>query len=237
VGNSLPVLILAGGFGTRLEKISKGTPKALMPVGNGFYLDLLLEKLFNYNIDHIYLSLYYKSELFQKYVQHSIYENKLTTIIEPEPLGTGGAINYVIENSSISSPFYAINGDSISDINFDTMYIEFKNSQYKAMVGISEVKDAGRYGTVILENGNVVSFNENGFNVRNWINNGHYILVKEVFDGFTGSFSLEKDVFPKMIKNRELGAFKVENDHFIDMGIPKDYKKLCNTFEVNNDGI
>ena len=41
MANSLPVLILAGGFGTRLEKISKGTPKALMPVGNGFYLDLL----------------------------------------------------------------------------------------------------------------------------------------------------------------------------------------------------
>ena len=58
MGNSLPVLILAGGFGTRLDKISKGTPKALMPIGNGFYLDLLLEKLVNYNIDHIYLSLF-----------------------------------------------------------------------------------------------------------------------------------------------------------------------------------
>ena len=105
------------------------------------------------------------------------------------------------------------------------------------MVGISEVKDAERYGTVIMENGNVVSFNEKGVNVRNWINNGHYILAKEVFEGFTGVFSLEKDVFPKMIENLELGAFKVKNDHFIDMGIPKDYNKLCNTFEVNNDGI
>jgi D-glycero-alpha-D-manno-heptose 1-phosphate guanylyltransferase len=237
VGKSLPVLILAGGFGTRLNKISKGTPKALMPIGHGFYLDLLLEKLVNYNIGHIYLSLYYKSELFQNYVQHSIYANKLTTIIEPEPLGTGGAVNYVIENSSISSPFYVINGDSISDINIDKMYIEFEKSQYKAMVGISEVKDAERYGTVIMENGIVVSFNEKGINKRGWINNGHYILIKEVFEGFTGVFSLEKDVFPKMIENLELGAFKVENDHFIDMGIPKDYNKLCNIFEVNNDGI
>mgnify|MGYP001464607304 FL=1 len=78
------------------------------------------------------LSLYYKSELFQNYVQHSIYANKLTTIIEPEPLGTGGAVNYVIENSPISSPFYVINGDSISDINIDKMYIEFEKIQYKA---------------------------------------------------------------------------------------------------------
>ena len=190
MGNSLPVLILAGGFGTRLDKISKGAPKALMPIGNGFYLDLLLEKLVNYNIGHIYLSLYYKSELFQNYVQHSIYANKLTTIIEPEPLGTGGAVNYVIENSSISSPFFVINGDSISDINFDTMYIEFEKNQYKAMVGISEVKDAERYGTIIMENGIVVSFKEKGINKCGWINNGHYILIKEVFD-----FTLYKKMY------------------------------------------
>ena len=234
---ALHLIILAGGFGTRLKPISKSTPKALMPVGDYIYLDLLLDRIIKYNIDHCYLSLHYKPDLFLEYINSSKMKNILTPIIEPEPLGTGGAVNYVIENSSISSPFYVINGDSISDINFDKMYIEFEKSQYKAMVGISEVKDAERYGTVIMENGYVVSFNEKGINARNWINNGHYILDKEVFDGFTGVFSLEKDVFPKLVEKRELGAFKVENDHFIDMGIPKDYKKLCNTFEVINDGI
>ena len=229
--NLLPVLILAGGFGTRLGKISKGTPKALMPIGNGFYLDLLLEKLFNYNIGHIYLSLYYKSELFQNYVQHSIYANKLTTIIEPEPLGTGGAVNYVIENSSISSPFYVINGDSISDINFDTMYIEFEKSQYKAMVGISEVENAERYGTVTLKHHKVSTFNEKGIGGAGWINNGHYIFTQEAFTGFSGTFSLEKDLFPALAEKGELGVYRVENDHFIDMGIPEDYEKLCKMYQ------
>jgi NDP-sugar pyrophosphorylase family protein len=228
------VLILAGGFGTRLDKISKGTPKALMPIGNGLYLDLLLEKLVNYNIGHIYLSLYYKSELFQNYVQHSIYANKLTTIIEPEPLGTGGAVNYVIENSSISSPFYVINGDSISDINFDKMYIEFEKSRYKAMVGISKVENAERYGTVIVEDEKVLSLEEKGISDAGWINNGHYMFKKEAFKKYGYVFSLEKDLFPKLVKNEELGSFKVANDNFIDIGIPSDYKKLRENFTDKN---
>ena len=72
------LIILAGGFGTRLQSVSSGIPKALIPIGDSLYLDLLLEKVFNYDIAHVYLSLHYKSELFQDYVNIFSYKNKLT---------------------------------------------------------------------------------------------------------------------------------------------------------------
>jgi D-glycero-alpha-D-manno-heptose 1-phosphate guanylyltransferase len=220
------LVILAGGFGTRLSPISNGIPKALMPIGGSVYLDLLLQKVFEQTIENIYLSLHYKPELFENYINNSICSDKLSTIIEPKPLGTGGAVSYVIKNTTISSPFFVINGDSLSEIDLNLMAKEFEKNRYKAMIGISEVKDAERYGTVTVQNGNVVSFNEKSISGPGWINNGHYIFSKEVFIGYKDAFSIEKDVFPKLAQNNELGAFKVKNDKFIDIGTPSSYEKL-----------
>ena len=106
------------------------------------------------------------------------------------------------------------------------MFTEFENSDIKAMVGISEVEDTERYGTVVVEDNKVLSFNEKGVRCAGWIYNGHYIFKREAFDGFSSTFSLEKSLFPKLVQEQELWAFKVDNDNFIDMGIPEDYKKL-----------
>ena len=224
-------IILAGGFGSRLQSISNGKPKAMMPVDNKVYLDLLLEKIFKNNINHVYLSLHYKPELFHNYINNSIYKNKLITITEPEPLGTGGAVSYIIKNSSISSPFFVMNGDSMSNINLQKMYEEFLGQKLPAMIGISKVEDTERYGSVLSKGGKVMSFEEKGGTGVGWINNGHYIFKKEAFVGFSEAFSLEKNLFPKLVGNQELASFKVENDNFIDMGIPKDYEKLCNFYK------
>ena len=227
------VIILAGGFGTRLQRISKGTPKALLPIGNSVYLDLLIEKVVQYNISHIYLSLYYKPELFQNYINNSNHRKIITSIVEPEPLGTGGAISYVINNSEIPSSFFVINGDTLSDINLELMYSSFKKSNFKAMLGSSSVLDTSRYGNIVEKNDKIVSFEEKGFRRNGFINNGHYIFRKEVFDNYYGQFSLEDDLFPELVKNKELGVYKINNDNFIDMGVPKDYKKLCKLFEAS----
>jgi NDP-sugar pyrophosphorylase family protein len=96
------------------------------------------------------------------------------------------------------------------------------------------VEDTERYGPVLTKDGKVLSFKEKGNSAPGWINNGHYIFKKEAFHGLSGAFSVEKDVFPKLVEKWELGAFKVENDHFIDMGIPEDYEKLCSMYEAVN---
>ena len=71
------IIILAGGFGTRLQSISNGIPKLLMPVGNSVYIDILLDKIFKYDFSNVYLSLHYKPELFHEYIENSIYTHRL----------------------------------------------------------------------------------------------------------------------------------------------------------------
>ena len=227
------LIILAGGFGTRLQSVSNGIPKALMPIGDSVYLDLLLEKVFDYDIAHVYLSLHYKSELFQDYVNNSSYKNKLTCIIEPEPLGTGGAINYLIQNTTISDPVFVLNGDTLSNTDLDLMMVAFKQSDYNAMIGISHVVGSSRYGMAKFEGDRLVEFNEK-VAAAGWINNGHYILKKNLFKNHSGKFSIEYDMFKKLTGEKRLGVFPVENDDFVDMGIPDDYKKLCNNYMEKN---
>lgn len=223
---------MVGGLGTRLQSISNGTPKALMPTGGGVYLDFLLEKVFQLDVSQVILSVCYKPELFRDYIRKSDFSNKLLSVVEPKPLGTGGAINFVLDNTNIASPFFTINGDSMSDIDLNEMANEFEKNKYKTMIGVSKVENAERYGAVSVQNGKVTIIKEKGVVGAGWINNGHYIFSKETFEGYSGVFSLEKDLFPKLVTKGDMSVFKVENDNFIDMGIPADYKKFCKMYRV-----
>ena len=142
-----PVIVLLGGFGSRLKSISNGIPKALMKVGDGVFLDILLKKIVSHNVSHIYLSTYFKSDLFSEYTNNSIYRNKLSIVKEPEPLGTGGAVKYLLDNSSITSPFFVINGDSISKINLEEFKMYFKKNNLQGLIGHSYLKNNQRYGS------------------------------------------------------------------------------------------
>ena len=152
----MDAIILAGGFGTRLQKISKGVPKSLMPIGKKVFLDILIDRLMSSEIDNIYLSLHYKSELFINYISHNDKKKKLIPIIESKPLGTGGGINYVVNNSSISECFFVINGDTFSNINYVTMNEAYTKSNYDCMVGISFVNNCSRFGKVNFKNNQLI---------------------------------------------------------------------------------
>tara|TARA_B100000029_G_C17316463_1_gene866411 strand:- start:101 stop:793 length:693 start_codon:yes stop_codon:yes gene_type:complete len=227
----MDLVILAGGSGTRISAISQGTPKSLLPIGNLLFMDKILSNVNRYDINHIYLSLHYKPEAFNKYLKNCDYNVKITPIIEPVPLGTGGAIHYIIKNTSISDPFFVINGDTLSNTNLDEIKYRFTKTDYDAMIGISNIENSSRYGKVEFEKDELVQFNEKKRASAGWINNGHYILKKDLFKNFSGNFSIEYDLFPSIVEKKKLGVFKVVNDQFIDMGIPDDYKKLCEKYK------
>lgn len=227
----IDIIILLGGFGKRLGSISNGLPKSLMPIGEKVFLDILLRKIFSFGGMNIYFSLHYKPEYFYSFLKKSKLSKKIETIVEPKPMGTGGAIKYVLKNKNISDPFFVINGDTISNVDLGKMKTVFLNKKnIKALIGVSNVKNAERYGTISLQSYKITKFNEKGSVGPGWINNGYYIFTKSVFDEYNGAFSLENEVFPQLATRRLLGAFKVKDDNFIDMGVPEDYKKLNNDY-------
>ena len=104
-----PVILLLGGFGSRLKSISNGIPKALMKVGNGVFLDILIKNICSYNVNHIYLSTFYKSELFDEYINNYQLTSEVLSksqsdlaVLHPMPINIGIEISKdAIEDSKI----------------------------------------------------------------------------------------------------------------------------------------
>jgi len=224
--HSMDAVILVGGFGTRLKSVSNGTPKSLMNVGDGVFLDVLLHRLVNLNLKRVFLSVHYGAQQFIDYAAKADFQFELIPVVEPEPLGTGGAIAYLLSKYNISSPFFVMNGDSHSNIDLNEMRVAFDETEVKAMLGLSEVENVFRYGSVELENTRVICFREKGETGRGLINNGVYLFQPELFDGLTGALSLEADILPALVEHNELDGFKVVDDSFIDIGVPDDYLKF-----------
>ena len=225
----IDVIILVGGFGTRLEPISKGRPKALMPVNGKPFLNTILKSLEKLETKNIYLSVHYKPKMFKQYIKNLNYKN-ISCVIEPVPMGTGGAVNFVLDNEKVSDPFLVINGDSFCEMDYLDLIKFHKENIFTATIGASKIKNASRYGSLKLNRNTITSFEEKAQEGSGWINNGNYVLSKCIFNNWNGNFSLEKDIFPSLLLKSSVGGYKVNNDIFIDIGLPNEYKKICEKF-------
>jgi D-glycero-alpha-D-manno-heptose 1-phosphate guanylyltransferase len=225
---SIPLVILAGGLGTRLQSVTNGKPKSLVDV-NGFpFLYFLLNNWVNQGIDNFIFSLHFESNQIIEYI-----ESQKTTllkgctvryIIEEELLGTGGAISFAIKQESINGFFLIANGDTYLSNGIN----ELKSLNRSAIAAV-DVVDASRFGTLnILENGQIIEFLEKDLNHKSGkINAGLYLLHSNDFELINKKkFSIETELFPVLAKNKSIWACSLDAE-FIDIGVPIDYHRFC----------
>ena len=197
-------------------------------MGIKFFWILFFSWLSQWKIQRVILSLCYRPELFKSWLQTRDYPFEVRCLVELSPLGTGGAIRYAIEQEKISEPFGVLNGDTYLNFDFGEMVRQFKVMKCHAMIGLSHVPNTERYGSVVFENQQAISFNEKASSAgEGWINNGFYILTPYLFKTYKRSFSIEKDMFPSLCKNQQLNVFTSEGE-FVDIGIPEDYYHFVN---------
>ena len=223
------VLILAGGFGSRLKSAVSDVPKPLAPVCGKPFLMHLIENYISQGALEFVLLLHYNSELIQSMIAASYESNallgvKVQSIVEDEPLGTGGSVMNAIKCLNITESFLVVNADTWLDAGFKDLSTSPANS-----IAAVEVKDSSRYGTLDVVDNKIVRFLEKNSPCNNGlINAGLYHLSPDVFSDFVANktFSLETEVFPNICKRMRLNMVKVETD-FIDIGIPEDYFRFC----------
>ena len=105
-----PVIILAGGFGTRLSSVLNGLPKPMADINGTPFLELLIQNLIKNGYSNFILSLHYKADLIINYFKDKNYN--IMYMFESKPLGTGGAVSYIIDKFSLENFVYVVNGDS-----------------------------------------------------------------------------------------------------------------------------
>nr|WP_281355347.1 nucleotidyltransferase family protein [Candidatus Methylobacter favarea] len=219
-----PILILAGGFGTRLKSVVPDLPKTLADIHGKPFLWWLLRQLENEGAKDIYLSVGYLHEHIQSFFGSKFNQVNLHYIIEAEPLGTGGAILNACQQIP-EQEMVILNGDTLAMINL-RQFIEFASDySSRLFMAVAKVNDSGRYGTILLnDNQQITGFAEKGKMGPGLINAGVYLLDKSLFNAFDlpQKFSFETDLLAKHIHQLDLIAYDQVAD-FIDIGIPEDY--------------
>ena len=223
------MLVLAGGFGTRLRTVVSDVPKPLAPVLGVPFLQHLIMSWKSQGIKEIFLLLHYKADMIKRLVKSMklsglIDDLKIEIVVEVEPLGTGGSVLNAVDTLNIQESFLVVNADTWLGSGLEEMISAGHNS-----IGAVKVTDVGRYGELYIQKGYVDGLCEkSASDVAGWINAGIYHLHPEIFVNYRvgSSFSLEATVFPEFLKHSKLNAVKLETD-FIDIGIPEDYLKFC----------
>jgi NDP-sugar pyrophosphorylase family protein len=224
--DEIEVLILCGGEGKRLRSVISDVPKPMAPIGTKPFLDYLIELVSRQGFKNFCFLTGYKSEKIFSYFQLN-FKNLNTRFSEEETqLGTGGAIFQAIENSKFEK-FLILNGDTFFNINLKSFVINSIEGTLK--LALKNMADASRYGRVECDNtGQVISFIEKDLNNSckvNLINGGIYLLDKKIKSYLmknNGFFSIENDIFPKLLIDGKIFAQTFEDD-FIDIGVPEDY--------------
>lgn len=221
-------IILAGGFGTRLQSVVTDVPKPMAPVNQEPFLNYIFNYLKFFKIEHVVLSTGYLSEKISEYYGSEFHGIKISYTKEVDPLGTGGGIRLAMEKCN-TADVLVLNGDSFFDVDLYAFNKQHEVMQADCSLAIRKVKNAVRYGTIELGlNNSIVAFKEkDSLEKPGLINGGVYILNRKLFLEKTQSgksFSIEKDFYENCVN--ELKIFGYEYDgFFIDIGIPDDYKK------------
>jgi D,D-heptose 1,7-bisphosphate phosphatase len=141
-------------------------------------------------------------------------------VIEPEPLGTGGAL--IHGRDELEDEFLVLNGDTLLDVNYHELAVTGRRLNAAACVALRRVPDAGRFGAVRVESGKIVEFREKTETGRaGLINGGVYWMRRDVLDELgPGPRSIEKDVFPQLVTGGALAACETAGN-FIDIGVPE----------------
>ena len=223
---NIKILILAGGFGTRLRDVVSDVPKPMAPINKKPFLLHKIEKIRKYlPKNQIYLLTHHMSDIIEEYFKgysniHFVKENKA--------LGTGGSIKNAVAILGLRDDerLLVMNGDTYIEPN----YIDFiENATREINMMTSVIEDCARFNTLEIKNNRVVEFKKKDSSIKSAsINVGCYIFnnlsfIKNISEKH---FSLENK-FNEMIDSINIKSYEYDGV-FIDIGTPDDYQKLIN---------
>ena len=215
----MKVVILAGGFGTRLSEYTDSIPKPMVPIGNKPIIEHIMEIYAHHGHKEFYIALGYKGEVIKKNFQNFKKDWKINLIDTGADTFTGGRLKR-LEKYLSEDNFLLTYGDGLSNININEL-INF-HEKHKKIVTISAVRPPARFGSLSLNGSDVTRFKEKTQLGESWINGGFFVINPKFFKFLKGDDTvLESSPLEKVTDLKEIKAFKHEGfwqcmDHKLD---------------------
>lgn len=223
---NIPVVIMAGGIGSRLAPLTNIYPKPLIPIGEKTIVESIMDKFLNYNCHNFYMSVNYKADTIKNYfdfINNSKYN--ISYFQEDRPMGTAGSLRLL--KDKINSTFFVSNCDILIEEDFANI-LEYHRNNMNELTVVAAIKTISiPYGTIITgENGLLESIEEKP-TLSFKINTGLYILEPTLLNDIPNEFFHITHLMEGLRKQgRRVGVYPICQNDWKDMGDWKEYLKL-----------
>jgi NDP-sugar pyrophosphorylase family protein len=214
-------VFLVGGLGTRLGELTRTVPKPLVEVAGRPFLDWLVDEVLRQGVREVVLLSGYRAAQIETAMARLADQGiRLVHSVEPEPLGTAGALVHAREH--LADDFLLLNGDSLFRVDLADL-AQPDDPAVLARLALRHEADAGRYGSVRLDGARVTGFSEkqpSDTPTAGLINGGVYWMRRAAIEALPpGPCSLERDVLPALVSAGRVQG-RVYDAPFIDIGVP-----------------
>lgn len=222
----LPVVIMAGGKGTRLKPITNVIPKPLVPIGDKTILEVIMDQFEGIGCHKFYMSVNYKADMMKYYLSQIEHHYDIDFFMEDKPLGTIGSVSLL--KGKIKTPFFVSNCDSINEQDYRDVY-DYHVNNHNDMTVVTLVKSFKiPYGVIVTgEDGLMVDLKEKPEHTY-MVNSGVYILNPDLIDEIPQGKLFHITHLMEKVKARggRVGCFPVSEDSWHDMGEWPEYLKM-----------
>ena len=226
----LPVVIMAGGKGTRLKPITNVIPKPLVPVGDKTILEVIMDQFEGIGCKKFYMSVNYKADMMEYYLSQLDHKYDIEFFMEDKPLGTIGSVSLL--KGKITTPFFVSNCDSINDQDYRDVY-DYHVQNKNDLTIVTMVKTFSiPYGVIETGEDGIMKALREKPELNYQVNTGAYILNPECIDEIPkGEFFHITHLMEKIsARGGRVGCFPVSEGSWHDMGEWPEYLKMINVF-------
>lgn len=228
----MKAVVMAGGFGTRIQPLTHSKPKPMLPIVNVPMMQHTMMMLKAVGISEFIVLLYFKPEIIQNYFKDgSDLGIKITYVLPDNDYGTAGAVKCAQEHIGDEN-FIIISGDLVTDFDFEKLFAFHSDKSSKLSIALTSVENPLEFGVVIAnEENRIEKFLEKpswGEVFSDTINTGIYVIEPEILEYIpTGeNFDFAKDLFPLLMQNNiALMACSLEG-YWRDVGNPDSYRDV-----------
>lgn len=225
----MQAIVLVGGKGTRLRPLTETVPKPALTLVDRPFLAYMIEWLAGHGVSEVVLACGFLPDVLREALagEEERAGVKIRYVVEPEPLGTAGAIRFAADQlgDELEERFFALNGDVLTDLDLSALQDAHEQCSAAATIALHPVEDASAYGLVRSGGeGEVLAFLEKtGERAPGEVNAGMYLLERSVFDLIPAgkNVSIERDVFPRLV-GEGLHGLPLDG-YWMDIGTPERY--------------
>lgn len=224
------VILMAGGLGSRLRPLTDEMPKPLLEVGNKPILETIIGNFSKYGFKHVILSVNYKSQMIEDYFgDGSRFGVEIEYVHEDKRMGTAGALSLMKEQ--LTEPFFVMNGDLLTNVNFEHMIEYHLSNRSVATMGVREYDFQVPYGVVNIDGYQVKSIVEKPVH-KFFVSAGIYMLNPECLSYIPHEQYYDiPSLFEKMIEDdQSIVSFPI-HEYWLDIGHMDDFHRAQNEAE------